>query len=458
MQKRAGVRGSKKKKFFYLICLLFTAFCFFTFFPRETVVREREHDSKIVEDVPEGFPISKAYRVQPIKCFSLDCRLKNNARAYGKSTEEEATNFNDEGVKILESLFVNEKVTLENVLEKAEEKFLEAIKTSDNYHRAYANLALVKFAQGKEEKAIDYINKAIEYKKNVAEYYSLRAFFREKIGSPEDYAEDLKNAELLEPQIGIGRYYGIIMTNDTRTNQHKSFPLVRSFDTELEQSMLSKFLLWVEFSPISFLEHAKITTEMTQFFIQNRYIAVKQLIPTFIKDITKDCYKAFSERNLMINGDLQTSHREVIYNDRCGRYLQFALTDTIRAIVHNNVIPSYTYAGLYSPGAIIGPHLDRQQCEFTVSIAHLQIPNDQPWAIGFGRKWTFDKDSKKGSSIAEHMPPEDEIEFVNLFEGDGLILMGRHLVHFRNKSLPEGHRTHNSFLHYVANDWTGSLD
>jgi hypothetical protein len=56
------------------------------------------------------------------------------------------------------------------------------------------------------------------------------------------------------------------------------------------------------------------------------------------------------------------------------------------------------------------------------------------------------------------MPPKDEIVSVGLEESDGLLLMGRHLVHFRDQTLPEGHRTHNTFLHYVASDFTGSLD
>lgn len=45
------------------------------------------------------------------------------------------------------------------LLVEAEEKFGDAVKVSGGYHRAYANLALVKFAQGKEEQAIDYISK-----------------------------------------------------------------------------------------------------------------------------------------------------------------------------------------------------------------------------------------------------------------------------------------------------------
>lgn len=60
--------------------------------------------------------------------------------------------------------------------------------------------------------------------------------------------------------------------------------------------------------------------------------------------------------------------------------------------------------------------------------------------------------------MAEKMPPGDQIETVGLLEGDGLLMMGRHLVSWRDNALPEGHRTHNTFLHYVQSDWTGTLD
>lgn len=458
MQKRAGVRGSRKKKLLSCVFLAFLIFGLYSIFSGDDdhFAKLRE-DRTIVQAVPEDIATTKAYSVQPIQCFSLDCRLKNNAKAYAKCTDADATAFNQEGVALMETLFADsEKIESQHILDGAEEKFLSAIKKNPTYHRAYANLALVKFAQGKEDKALDYINQAIEHKKNVADYYAIRAFFRENI--PEDYAADIKSAELLDSQISKGRYFGILIANDTRVKQHRSFPLVRSLDSDLEKSFMAKYLLWLEFSPISFFEYAKITPEMTNFFIENRYLTIKQLLPNYIKEITKKCYMAFSERNLLVSGDLQTSHREVVYNDRCGRYLQFALTDTVRAITHTNVIPSYTYAGLYSPGATLGPHLDRPQCEFTLTLSHLQIPSDQPWAIQFGKKWSFEKDPSKTSSINEKMPPADEIETVSLLEGDGLLLMGRHLVHFRNQTLPEGHRTHNTFLHYVQDDWTSSLD
>jgi hypothetical protein len=75
------------------------------------------------------------------------------------------------------------------------------------------------------------------------------------------------------------------------------------------------------------------------------------------------------------------------WTDLCG--LQFRISFSLDPgltlkITHHNVIPSYTYAALYSPGAELGPHLDRQQCEFTLSLTHLQLPSDKPWDIQFG--------------------------------------------------------------------------
>lgn len=457
MQKR--VRGSRKKKLFSCLFMIgLIVFLIYAFASGDSNPDDYIHEDKtVVQTIPDGLTENEAYKIEAIQCFSLDCRQKNNARAYAKGQDPGASLLNEEGVAIMERAFADDNdEDLQSLLTKAEEKFSDAVKVSGGYHRAYANLALVKFSQGKEDLAVNYISKAIEIKKNVADYYCMRAFFREN--ETEDYEKDLKSAEVLEPFISKGRYFGILLANDTKTRQHKAYPLVRSLDREVEQSILSKYLLWLEFSPRTFLEHAAITNEMTASFIANRFLTLKNLLPKFIKDVTKKCYMEYSERNLFVAGDLQTADREVMYNDRCGRFLQFALADTVRMITHHNVVPSYTYAALYAPGASLGPHLDRQQCEFTLSLTHLQLPSDKPWDIQFGRKWLFNKDPSRGASVAEKMPPGDQIETVGLLEGDGLLMMGRHLVSWRDNALPEGHRTHNTFLHYVQSDWTGTLD
>jgi hypothetical protein len=47
---------------------------------------------------------------------------------------------------------------------------------------------------------------------------------------------------------------------------------------------------------------------------------------------------------------------------------------------------------------------------------------------------------------------------VSLFEGDALLFMGRHLVHFREGTLEDDEITSNLFLHWVQDDFDATLD
>jgi hypothetical protein len=133
--------------------------------------------------------------------------FQNNARASAKCTDPGASLLNEEGVAVMERAFADDAdEDLQSLLAsmrrwtawlfvvfvfvfgllnlclflfvgeltlfdcsrgfaslltcvEAEEKFSDAVKVSGGYHRAYANLALVKFAQGKEDLAVDYISK-----------------------------------------------------------------------------------------------------------------------------------------------------------------------------------------------------------------------------------------------------------------------------------------------------------
>lgn len=135
--------------------------------------------------------------------------------------------------------------------------------------------------------------------------------------------------------------------------------------------------------------------------------------------------------------------------------MHFHLVDYVRKVVAHNAKPTYTYFGGYLPGAKLLPHLDRVQCEFTMSLTIEQYPHDNIWLLSLGKKPLFDR--VQTPDLIARMPPEDEIVDAQLFAGDALLFMGRHLVHFRRGSLPEDRWINQVFLHYVQEDFEGGL-
>lgn len=181
---------------------------------------------------------------------------------------------------------------------------------------------------------------------------------------------------------------------------------------------------------------------------------MRKVLPPFVLNSFAKYQRTRIKKGELKLGDGQ-SHRYVSYNDRCSRYIQGQLTDFVRKVIAHNAKPTYSYFGGYVPGSDLKPHVDRKQCEFTMSLAIEQYPHNETWLLSLGKKPLFDRVPGK---FRIEMPPEDEIVDADLYAGDALLFMGRHLIHFRRGSLPEGRWANQVFLHYVQEDFVGSLD
>jgi hypothetical protein len=100
---------------------------------------------------------------------------------------------------------------------------------------------------------------------------------------------------------------------------------------------------------------------------------------------------------------------------------------------------SYTYTAVYVAGAELPKHIDRAQCEFSVSLA-------------------VDFEPEPSGPTLWPLCLESRGRVVRVFQslGDGLFYRGRILPHFRSP-LPAGCRSTSVFLHYVDARFTGPL-
>jgi len=139
-------------------------------------------------------------------------------------------------------------------------------------------------------------------------------------------------------------------------------------------------------------------------------------------------------------GDGQSPRRYVAYNDPVTRFFHRQIAGTMSAVAGEPIQPSYVYLASYLSGAELKKHVDREQCEFSITLCLDFSPEPDvatPWPICL--------DTPSGQ--------------VTVYQalGDGLAYRGTRLPHYRSK-LGEGKMSTSIFVHYVAADFGGSLD
>lgn len=116
----------------------------------------------------------------------------------------------------------------------------------------------------------------------------------------------------------------------------------------------------------------------------------------------------------------------------------------------------------YIEDADLAPHLDREQCEYSISFQVDYLPEPEngvsPWGLYVS---PLKEDQTESINLSWDEFPEDnstnqEVMKINLKNGDGLVYKGRELIHYRYK-LPKNHQSTSLFFHYVAHDYQGQL-
>jgi len=133
-----------------------------------------------------------------------------------------------------------------------------------------------------------------------------------------------------------------------------------------------------------------------------------------------------SEENAFAFRDAQVANSYAHYSALCFEALSLQLQPNIEEITGKKLYPTYTYARIYYPGAIMERHTDRPSCEFSATI-NITVDPD-PWEIWF--------ENLKGENKAIYLNP-----------GDMIVYRGDTLPHWRTEY--KGKRQNQAFLHYV---------
>lgn len=179
--------------------------------------------------------------------------------------------------------------------------------------------------------------------------------------------------------------------------------------------------------------------ELRKIYSDNGYAAVPGLIHPFQVAALRRYYRYLLRRGRVPLGDPQCRQRYVAHNEPVARFFHHQLAKVVGAVAGELVKPSYVYMASYVSGAELKKHLDRDQCEFSISLCVDFSPEPQahtPWPL-----------------LVE--TPEG-IVTVHQSLGDGLFYRGTRLPHYR-EILGEGLTSTSIFFHYVSAGFTGPL-
>jgi hypothetical protein len=150
-------------------------------------------------------------------------------------------------------------------------------------------------------------------------------------------------------------------------------------------------------------------------------------------------------RALLAGGDIPKGdwieQRYGLHSEMMSTFLHLQLRTLVGHIAGEPVKPSFVYLGSYRECAALPRHVDRPQCEFSISLLVDYWPDpDGPCG------WPLYLESQRAAAVLA----------ADLAIGDGVLYRGREVSHHRD-ALPAGHEATLVFLNYVREDFAGRL-
>lgn len=188
------------------------------------------------------------------------------------------------------------------------------------------------------------------------------------------------------------------------------------------------------------VENEEALRRASELFRKKGYAPLHGLIHPFHIAALRRYYRYRIRTGAIPLGDGQSPLRYVAYNDPLARFFHHRIAGALSAVAGEPIKPSYVYLASYLSGAELKKHVDREQCEFSVTLCLDFSPEP-----ALATPWPICLDAPGGK--------------VTVYQalGDGLAYRGTRLPHYRSR-LGKGQTSTSIFFHYVAADFTGSLD
>jgi hypothetical protein len=175
-------------------------------------------------------------------------------------------------------------------------------------------------------------------------------------------------------------------------------------------------------------------------FRRNGYVRLPALLHPFHIDALRKYYRRLIRNGGMCHGDGENTDRYTAHNEAVSRFFHRQLLRAVTHIAGEPLKPSYTYVVSYQGGAELQPHVDREQCEFTLGLL-LDYPPEHEQE----RPWPLCIKTRRGTVEIKQQV------------GEAVLFRGCRLSHFR-PPLHAGYTSTSMLLHYVRKSFRGPLD
>jgi len=184
----------------------------------------------------------------------------------------------------------------------------------------------------------------------------------------------------------------------------------------------------------------KILLEAETRFRTFGYAVVRDLISPVLLGAMRLYYRALVSGGRLPRGDDQVAERYRLHSEPVAMFFHGQLRSLVGQIAGEPVKPSYLYFASYPSGSALPKHVDRIQCEFSISLLVDYSP-DPSGPCG----WPL---------FLEHADLPGGVVSADLGIGDAVFYRGRRLAHYRDQ-LPDGHQSSSIFLHYLPEGFIG---
>jgi len=187
-------------------------------------------------------------------------------------------------------------------------------------------------------------------------------------------------------------------------------------------------------------EWAEVVGKAARGFREKGYAPLGNLIHPFNLAALRRYYRHAIRCGAIPLGDVQSPRRYAAHDESVARFFHHQIANAVSAVVGEAIKPSYVYLASYLSGADLKKHIDRQQCEFSVTLCLDFSPEPE-----LATSWPICLDTPQGT--------------VTVYQavGDGLVYRGTKVPHYRHV-LAEGHSSASIFFHYVPADFSGDLE
>lgn len=210
------------------------------------------------------------------------------------------------------------------------------------------------------------------------------------------------------------------------------------------------------------------SNNITQRFVNDRFVVLKNFIPKHVIDLALDSWKVI-ENNPEYEQMFFAKEEDIIHNSpknslykSHGCYcfppavaLHRWLRDNLRDVLSLQLTETYSYTRKYERGAYLKSHTDRPSCEISATVClDYKTDDNTPWKIWVQNDRNYVDEMNDQQAIYEKtqaLPQKQRTGVsVALEVGDVLLYQGPNIPHWRDYLL--GDYSYHMFLHFIQRD------